>query len=314
MKPLIKKFKSGMHLFHENDRSRELYIIQSGSIKVYRRNGTKEIVLATLEKGSVLGEIALIDGKPRSASAKTVTDCTVIIIDAETFHEKIRGVPPWFISIIKMTSMKIRHANQRLQTVSSEHYLANIIITLNYFYNRFATLGRELNLQKTQIQLVQLLGVGCQQIMNALEFLHKNEFILLNEETIKCTDRSRLQQYCEYLRLLRKKRFTTEIPISDKTYTLIVAIAEKHPGLLLNDDPVKEICGNTFWDSIKLADLQDDYTNSLTQLKDNYIITSTKKDNQEKPSTPLSNYSYKINSKDIKRLYLYHLFKNLNPV
>ena len=50
MKPLTKTFKSGMHLFHENDRSRELYIIQAGNVKVYRQINGREVEIAVPRK------------------------------------------------------------------------------------------------------------------------------------------------------------------------------------------------------------------------------------------------------------------------
>ncbi len=93
MKPITKIFKPGSYLFRENDRSRELFIIQSGTVNVCEKNGAHGIKLAQLSKGAVLGEMSLIDGKPRSASAKAIDECTSIIIYSETFFNNISEVP-----------------------------------------------------------------------------------------------------------------------------------------------------------------------------------------------------------------------------
>lgn len=53
MKPLVKSFKAGTALFHENDRSRELYIILSGNVKIYKVNENSEIEIVWFSKSTV---------------------------------------------------------------------------------------------------------------------------------------------------------------------------------------------------------------------------------------------------------------------
>ena len=125
MKPLLKKYKAGTILFHENDHSRELYIIQTGKVKIYRMIGKHEMQLTVLGEGSVLGEMALIDGEPRSASAKVIEDSDLIQLDSETFNEEIEGVPPWFV--LYQMAKKIYQAKRRLQNKNSGHQGANIM-------------------------------------------------------------------------------------------------------------------------------------------------------------------------------------------
>ncbi|MFP4014429.1 MAG: cyclic nucleotide-binding domain-containing protein [Chitinispirillaceae bacterium] len=91
-----------MHLFRENNRSRELYVIQSGRVKVYKTMGSKEIERAMMGKGAVLGETALIFGKPRSASAVVVEECTTLQIESEVIQRKIQGVPSWWMKKLSL--------------------------------------------------------------------------------------------------------------------------------------------------------------------------------------------------------------------
>lgn len=77
---------AGTVLMAEGDRTDSLYLIETGSVAVYRafndgsEDGMGERVLATLTAGSILGEMAVLDGQPRSASARTETDCHLIEI------------------------------------------------------------------------------------------------------------------------------------------------------------------------------------------------------------------------------------------
>ena len=64
------KFQAGEYLFHENDKSFHFFIIQEGEVEVYKsgRNNQK-IPLAIVDSGQSLGEFAMVDKKPRSATA-----------------------------------------------------------------------------------------------------------------------------------------------------------------------------------------------------------------------------------------------------
>ena len=66
-----KKIPANTALFQEGDRGEEMYIIQSGKVKISKRIRGVEKTLATLEKGEFFGEMAILNDKPRSATAET---------------------------------------------------------------------------------------------------------------------------------------------------------------------------------------------------------------------------------------------------
>ena len=312
MTPLKKNVKAGQHLFRENDRSRELYIIQSGKIRIYRTAGGKEIELATLEKGAVFGEMALIDGKPRSASARAVDDCSVFIIDAETFHEKIRGVPPWFMSIIRMTSQKIRQANRRLQNISGEHQGAHIIMTLYLFFERFDRSGNGLAIQSTQHQLIQLLGVTYQTITRTFDFLHTSKFVEIRDELIRPLDMKRLALYCEFLRLLIRKQLDGQEAPSQKISSLAAVLIKKYPQIIGQDSSSTSIEGDYFYHLLESNNLDEDHADFIGILTGLGLCTTQRKprgNNQR----PLSDVTVRLNHNGWKRMYLFDQFNSFTP-
>ncbi len=232
MQPFTKTFKRGAHLFHENDYSRELYIIQEGIVRVYRKVGGRDVELARLHKGAVLGEMALIDGKPRSASVQSVEDCTVVIIDADTFFTKTRGVPQWFMGIIRMVSQKVRNANKHLQKVHSEYPGVNIVLTLQHMLNREEQTGGAakgcLDLAHTREQLVQLLSTTTQQVVTVLDFLDKHGLISVQNENISISTPSAFVEYCTFLRMLVRKAFLKTAPVSEEMQNALIAVNKQH--------------------------------------------------------------------------------------
>jgi CRP/FNR family transcriptional regulator len=312
MKPITRIFKPGMHLFHENDRSRELYIIQSGSVKVYRCVAGKEIELAILKNGAVLGEMALIDGKPRSASARTLEESTVIIIDADTFHNKMRGVPSWFLSIIKMTSNKIRLANKRLQNITNEHQGANIIITISHLNSRFNQTGQGLDITKLQLQLIQLLGVTHQKVVKMIDFLQQHKFVTLTSTHLFIEDIPRMNEYCEFLRFLIRKTYERMLPHTDDIYKLIIDVTEQYPDISLRDDISTVINGSIFWNFMQLNKLTDEYE-ELLDLLEALNLFSVRRDFREKGSNPIAGSTFSINNFNWKKMYLYSKYSPVTP-
>ncbi|MBN1308903.1 MAG: Crp/Fnr family transcriptional regulator [Chitinispirillaceae bacterium] len=312
MRPFTKMIKSGMHLFRENDRSRELYIIQSGKMKVYRTAGGKEIELSIIEKGAVLGEMALIDGKPRSASAKALEDCTVIIIDAETFYNKIRGAPPWFMSIIRMTSQKIRHANRRLQTFSNEHQGAHVIMTLFLYFQRFDPGNNGLDIKLIQHHLIQLLGVTYDTVIRLLDFLHKNDFIDIRENRVSAIDIDRIGEYCEYLRLLIRSRYETGEQPSRKLVTTALVLVKKYPEIIKNDAAATVIDGDLFYHLLQTNDLHAEHLDFIEQLNAAGLCSMLHKV-KEGNGRPLGDFTVKLPHAGWKRIYLFGKYNTLNP-
>ncbi|HEX2959450.1 MAG TPA: cyclic nucleotide-binding domain-containing protein [Chitinispirillaceae bacterium] len=312
MKPITRIFKPGKHLFHENDRSRELYIIQNGSVKVYRCVAGKEIELAILKNGAVLGEMALIDGKPRSASARAIEESTVIIIDADTFHDKMRGVPSWFLSIIRMTSNKIRLANKRLQNITNEHQGANIIITISHLNSRFNQNGLGLDLTKLQLQLIQLLGVTHQKVVRIIDFLQQHGFITLSSTHLSIKDASKMNDYCEFLRYLIRKSYERMLPHDDDIYKLIINVSEQYPEISMRDDFSTIINGSILWNFMQQNQLTDEYEEIL-DLLEALNLFSVKRDFKEKGSNPIAGSTFSINNLNWKKMYLYSKYSCLTP-
>lgn len=79
----VRTVPAGTLIMAEGERTSALYLIESGSVVVFRKvmEGAEERLLATLSDGMTLGEMALLDGKARSAAARAETDCRLAEID-----------------------------------------------------------------------------------------------------------------------------------------------------------------------------------------------------------------------------------------
>jgi CRP/FNR family transcriptional regulator, cyclic AMP receptor protein len=318
MQPFTKTFKAGASLFHEKDHSRELYIIQEGSVLISRKIGSKELVLARLEKGSVFGEMALIDGKPRSASAKALTDCTLILIDADTFHDRVRGVPQWFMSIIRTTSEKIRKANQRLQTVSADHLDSKIVIMLSHFFSRYGAADPEsgvpsIDMAKTKRQLIQLLCLTHGRLVRVLGFLQKNGFIDVLSDRICLKDDRLLRDYCDFLRALLNKAYDRRPASIEGLEAFCAAVPEKVVGEGENSEVHREVGADDFWEIVQAAGLEDAWKETVLSFKDIGMLTTRKSEDHVQEGNPCGGSAFIIDINVLKRWMAYFRFSSMVP-
>lgn len=105
-------------LFRAGDTSDGMYIIRQGELRVYLEEDGKEVTLATVASGGMIGEMALFDKKPRSASVKASKKTEVTLISNEDFGKLMKQIPKWFVSLMGTLSTRLRETNERLQKVS----------------------------------------------------------------------------------------------------------------------------------------------------------------------------------------------------
>jgi EAL domain-containing protein (putative c-di-GMP-specific phosphodiesterase class I) len=90
----ILQIPGNMLLFQEGDPGAEAFIIVRGEIEIFTMRDDRPVVLAKLGPGEIVGEMAIIDAAPRSASARTLTDCALVQVSAEQFSERLKHADP----------------------------------------------------------------------------------------------------------------------------------------------------------------------------------------------------------------------------
>ncbi len=95
---------SGTTIIDQGQAGREAFVVMEGSL-IVKRNGKK---VATLGAGSMLGELALLDHGPRTASVVTETDCTLFVIDQRSFAGVLDTVPSLAHKLLASLAGRIR--------------------------------------------------------------------------------------------------------------------------------------------------------------------------------------------------------------
>lgn len=96
---------AGETIFKEGDKGNVAYIVQSGVVELW----CGRTCIAELQDNAIFGEMALIDGAPRMATAKAQTDVNVILLPRAVFDAKMEGVDPFVIKLIGILINNVRN-------------------------------------------------------------------------------------------------------------------------------------------------------------------------------------------------------------
>lgn len=125
-----KKIPANTVLFQEGDVGENMYIIQSGRVKISKLIRGVEKTLATLAKGEFLGEMAILNDKPRSATAETLDDCDMLVIDRKTFETLIRGNSEIAVRFIKRLADRLRETNDQMEALMIKDNTSRLVSIL----------------------------------------------------------------------------------------------------------------------------------------------------------------------------------------
>src|SRR5215831_9029769 len=103
--PLFARFgrdyRAGDVLFEEGDPGEEMFVLQSGAVQISKIVNGEERPLATIGRGEFVGEMAILNGKPRTATAIALEDTRALVIGAKTLETMITKNPEIAMRLIK---------------------------------------------------------------------------------------------------------------------------------------------------------------------------------------------------------------------
>jgi CRP-like cAMP-binding protein len=100
-------YRAGATIFKRGDPGHEFFVVREGSVNVV----VGDRVVETLGPTKVFGEMAIIDGKPRSATVLAATDCIVVPLSEKQFVALVREAPYFAVEVMRVLAQRLRAAN-----------------------------------------------------------------------------------------------------------------------------------------------------------------------------------------------------------
>ena len=105
-------YRAGQFVFRAGDLGSEMFVIHDGKVEVMREGTDGKSSVAILEKGDFFGEMAVLEGLPRTASVRALSDVKLVRVDGATFTQLLRSEPEIAVRIMRMLSRRLREAGQ----------------------------------------------------------------------------------------------------------------------------------------------------------------------------------------------------------
>jgi len=198
-----RSFPAATRVFHEGDSSDACYIVSEGSFRVTREHSDgRAITLATLGPGEIFGELAMLDGDKRSASAESITDGTLLALPANDVRNLLSRNPEIALKLVAGLVRRLRAANMRLsrqsfQTVPSR--VAGILAQLSRDGQEPGVDGdgemSEVTIRMNQTDLAQLAGTSRESVSRFLAELERAGVVRSGRGRVTVLQPNKLRNY-----------------------------------------------------------------------------------------------------------------------
>jgi len=190
-------FKKDQIIVHEDDsESQTFFMIYEGNvhIAVLTQEG-KQTILATLQRGDFFGEMAILDGAPRSASVIAATKCTLFMLYRQPFMEILTQYPKITIQMLIEMSGRLRRSNRHINTLSLMSVYGRVAdIILQISKERGIRSGNVIIIpdRPTHQVLADMVGTSRETVSRVLSQLQKKQYIAIDRKKLVILDEEKL--------------------------------------------------------------------------------------------------------------------------
>jgi CRP/FNR family cyclic AMP-dependent transcriptional regulator len=117
---MVRSFSRGENLFEVGDPGSSLHIITKGTVQVLQPGRDANVQLARMKVGDFIGEMAILNDAPRSATARALDDVETLVLEKEAFRELVRTRSEVGLKLLEVMATRIRAADQQIGGLSSQ--------------------------------------------------------------------------------------------------------------------------------------------------------------------------------------------------
>src|SRR3954471_11740910 len=176
----MKSFKAGATIFNKDDPGTSLFALCSGTVKISNRSFEgKDAVFNLLHAGEIFGEIALLDGQPRTADAVAMTDCELMVIERRDFLNFVHAEPMVALKIIELLCQRLRWSSQHFEELVFLNLPVRLARLLLRLLDQDADSVDHRKLKITQLEISHMLGSTRESVNKQLRTWTKRKWIAL---------------------------------------------------------------------------------------------------------------------------------------
>ncbi|MCZ8514130.1 Crp/Fnr family transcriptional regulator [Paenibacillus filicis] len=183
-----RKYKKGTILFFEGDAGDEFFLIQSGVVKIYRIDNSKEIILSLFREGDYFGEMAMLHkGNPRSATAETLEATSAYTLVRAEFQQFMERSPKLCLRLLEVTAERLRRANEQIYDLTFLDVRSRAVKTIVRLADEHGVRkpnGTLVDVKLTHQQLANMIGTVRESVTKVLQELQEEHILSIDKKQI----------------------------------------------------------------------------------------------------------------------------------
>ncbi|MEM7220567.1 MAG: Crp/Fnr family transcriptional regulator [Pseudomonadota bacterium] len=193
---VMREFDSGEYLFREGEQGKELFGIISGLVRISATSEDgRELNLNMIGPGEIIGEIAFLDGGPRTASGQASESTLTFLIAKDPFHELMLHAPDLPIHLLKLVCERTRWTSAQVTSsafLTVQARLVRCLLQLPRAMHDEAGDARAATVRISQSELGRFLGISRQVVNGYLQDWQRRELVQVRRGRIVIHDIDRL--------------------------------------------------------------------------------------------------------------------------
>jgi CRP-like cAMP-binding protein len=171
----LKRYDADEVIFHQGESSRELYVILTGKVRIFKTSPSgDETSLQLFSTHDIIGELASIDDRPRSATAKAVVPSDLLVMTPDRFLHHMQTKPDLALSMTKLLARKLRWTAAYAEAVVQYDCAGRLLYILLQYNEQFGEeeeAGKRyvLDLAMNQADLASLVGARREWVNRLLQ-------------------------------------------------------------------------------------------------------------------------------------------------
>jgi len=172
--------KRGASIFARGDPGTSLFAVCSGTVKISSPSPDgKGALFNLITEGAIFGEIALLDGLPRTADAMAITDCELMVIERRDFIPLVHERPDLGLKLIQLLCGRLRRTTEQLEDIMFLDLPGRLAKTLLQLAKSARPAPRGRRIALTQRQLSEIIGISRESTNKQLRTWQQQKWILL---------------------------------------------------------------------------------------------------------------------------------------
>lgn len=197
-----RRYSKNEVIFHQGDVGTALFMVRRGEVAIRLSSSEgKEVILALLGRGDAFGELALLDGEPRSTDAVARDETHLLSLHQEDFRRFLSERPQVAMGLLAVLSRMVRRVTQLVHDsafLDARARLARVLLDLARTQGQPASEGGIVIPKLTQAELANLCGVTRESANKWLRFYNREGLLTYENGQITIVDPERLRRDVDY--------------------------------------------------------------------------------------------------------------------